>query len=400
MSNERSERMRIIEKFERLFKSKKHSLANLLIHLSAVSLFVLPEVITNIDDQRPVPDGIIIKTIIYLVIFYINYFLIDRFLNIKRGKWHFLGVNVILLFVASCVILITSHGYTDKKFHPVPKPPIHTQVDFHSHKHHTLENKNLGPNLPPPSQSRSVYLHAAGRLSRDLLIAILSIALAFAVRVTTRWVEAQRKQAALIATQRETELDNLKSQINPHFLFNTLNTVYALIAVKPTQAQKAIHELSQLMRYTIYETSEEVTLQQEIDFIKNYVSLMKMRMNVKRPINVSLTCENANDYLIAPLLFIPVIENAFKYGNTGNVENPIKIDISLDDGVVRCYTFNHFDRKPQENASGIGLTNLRQRLNLIYGSAASIATITQDNTYQVEMIINLNRNSSENPSST
>lgn len=384
--------MNLIEKIASFIKSRKHLLVNLLIHLSAVSLFILPEVITNIDDQRPVPDGIIIKTIIYLVVFYFNYFLIDRFLEKKGGKWYFVGVNVVLLIVASGIILTTSHGYTDKNFHPVPKPPIHASGDLPPQKHHSLENKNLEPNLPPPPQSRSVYLHAAGRLSRDLLIAILSIALAFAVRVTARWLVTQRKQVALLAAQRETELENLKSQINPHFLFNTLNTIYALIAVKPAQAQEAVHELSGMMRYAIYETAEMVTLKQEIDFLNNFISLMKMRMSEKRPIETFLSCNSYCDYKIAPLIFIPIIENAFKYGNTGNISDPIKIDIAVKDGIVRCYTFNHFDNKKQLNKkdSGIGFANLKRRLNIIYGKDASFNVIQQNNTFQVELIINLN----------
>ncbi len=390
--------MKLMKKIVSFIKSKKHLLVNLLIHLSAVSLFVLPEAITNIDDQRPVPDGIIIKTIIYLAIFYINYFLIDRFLDKKGGKWHFFGVNIVLLFVVSCIILTTSHGYTDKNFHPVPKPPIHTHGDFPPQKHHTFEDKQFKHEYPPPPKSRSVYLHAAGRLSRDLLIAILTIALAFAVKVTARWLESQHKQAALIASQRETELENLKSQINPHFLFNTLNTIYALIAVNPTQAQKAIHELSGMMRYALYDTSSMVTLKQEIDFLNNFISLMKMRMNGMRPIETELSCNNYCNHEIAPLIFIPIIENVFKYGNTGNISDPIKISVSVDDGIVRCYTFNHFDGsdKRGKKDSGIGFANLKRRLNLIYGKDASFNVIKQDNTFQVELMINLN-NSKFNP---
>ncbi len=384
--------MKMAEKFISFIKSKQHSLVNLLIHLSAVSLFVLPEVITNIDDQRPVPDGIIIKTIIYLVIFYINYFLIDRFLDKKGGKWHFVGMNIVLLVVASGIILTTSHGYTDKNFHPVPKPPIHAHGNFPPQKHHSIDEAKVNHNFPPPPKSRNVYLHAAGRLSRDLLIAILSIGLAFAVRVTARWLETQRKQAALIASQRETELENLKSQINPHFLFNTLNTIYALIAVKPEQAQKAVHELSGMMRYALYDTSEMVTLKQEIDFLNNFISLMRMRMNEKRPIEASLSCNHYCDYKVAPLIFIPIIENVFKYGNTGNTSLPIKIDISVNDGIVRCYTFNHFDKNNHmdKKDSGIGFANLKRRLKIIYGKDASFSVIQQDDTFQVELIINLN----------
>lgn len=395
----------MIAKIKNILSTKKHSLVNLLIHLSALLLFILPEIITNIDDNRPVPSGVIIKTTLYIIIFYVNYFLVDKFLDRKGGKWYCLGTNLLLLTFASTIVLLSSHGYTDKNFHPVKKPPVEHKRPPKPGSEPQLGAEPFKESLNPPPPHKQVkeknkVIHAAGRLSRDLFIAILVIALAFAVRVTSRWLNEQRNRANLIASQREIEINGLKSQINPHFLFNTLNTIYALIAVDQAKAQSAVHELSRLMRYTLYETSEQVTMQQEIDFIKNYLSLMKMRMNVKRPIDVSLACENANDYLIAPLLFIPVIENAFKYGNTGNVEDPIKIDISLTDGVVRCYTFNHFDSKPQESASGIGLANLRQRLNLIYGSAASIATITHDNTYQVEMTINLNGNSSETPSLT
>lgn len=388
--------MKMVEKFISFIKSKQHSLVNLLIHLSAVSLFVLPEVITNIDDQRPVPDGIIIKTIIYLVIFYINYFLIDRFLDKKGGKWHFVGMNIVLLVVASGIILTTSHGYTDKNFHPVPKPPIHQEEKFTPHAHETPKGKPFEHVHPPRHEHKNIYIHAAGRLSRDLLIAILSIGLAFAVRVTARWLETQRKQAALIASQRETELENLKSQINPHFLFNTLNTIYALIAVKPEQAQKAVHELSGMMRYAIYDTSEMVTLKQEIDFLNNFISLMTMRMNGKRPIETTLSCNGYSDYKVAPLIFIPIIENAFKYGNTGNISNPIKIEISVNEGIVRCYTFNHFDNNNHidKKDSGIGFANLKRRLNIIYGKDASFNVIQQDNTFQVELIINLNNNKS------
>ena len=230
------------------------------------------------------------------------------------------------------------------------------------------------------------------RLSRDLLFAILVIALAFAVRMTLRWFKEQRVRADLIASQRETELENLKSQVNPHFLFNTLNAIYALIDINPSQAQKAIHELSGLMRYALYETSEMVTLKQEIAFLKNYITLMEMRMGKKNDIKVSLSCNGHCDYMIAPLLFIPIIENAIKYGNTGKYEDSINIEIKVNDGVVKCHTFNHFiDRKLKETKdSGIGITNLQRRLNLIYGKKASFKTICQNNTFEAELIIDLN----------
>lgn len=385
------------DKLRKRLNVNKHLLVNLLLHLLAVLLFILPEIITNIDDNRPVPNGVIIRTVLFLSIFYINYFLIDNFLDRKGGKWRFAGVNSILLIVASCIVLLTSHGYSDKSFHPVEKPPHPHHEHFEPHKHISSDGNAFEHSHPPRHEPqddapKSKIIHAAGRLSRDLLIAVLVIALACAVRVTARWLKDQQKQAELIVSQRETELENLKGQINPHFLFNTLNTIYALIAIDPANAQKAVHELSGMMRYALYDSSVNVTLQQEINFLKNYIELMKMRMNPKRRIETSLTCNGYCDQNIAPLLFIPIIENAFKYGNTADVTNPIKMEISVNDGIARCYTFNHFDPQATKagNDSGIGLTNLQRRLSLIYGKNATFKTIEQNNTFQVELTINLN----------
>lgn len=385
--------MKIFDRFTSFLKKKQHLLVNIFIHLSAILLFVLPEIITNIDDNRPIPIGVIIKTVLYLSIFYINYFSINRFLDKKNGKWHFLGSNFLLLIIASVIILFTSHAYTDKDFHPMEKPPHPHHEHIPPHQHISPEGKPFEhPHPPHELHEGNKMIHAASRLSRDLFIAVLTIALAFALRVATRWIESQQKHATLIASQRETELENLKNQINPHFLFNTLNAIYALIDIQPAQAQKAIHELSGMLRYAIYDTSKIVTLKQELDFTNSYISLMRMRMNPNRPIEASLNCNNHYNYEIAPLLFIPIIENAFKYGNTGEVSNPIKIKISVNEGVVKCYTFNHFDNEKRNSHcdSGIGFSNLQRRLNIIYGKNASFNIIEQENTFQVELTINLN----------
>ena len=118
---------------------------------------------------------------------------------------------------------------------------------------------------------------------------------------------------------------------------------------------------------------------------------MEMRIGETHKINATLYCNGHCDKKIAPLLFIPIIENALKYGNTGDNQHPIVIDISVSNEMVRCYTFNHFRKKDNnKKGSGIGLNNLQRRLNLIYGENASFNIIEQDNTYQVELKINLN----------
>ena len=297
------------------------------------------------------------------------------------------------------MIFFTSHAYTNKDFHPVEKPPVDKEqsISLFDSPPPPPEMQN-GDTPPPPPPHKNTITHAMARLSRDLLVAVLIISLAFAVRMSKRWLKEQSTRADMIASQRETELENLKSQVNPHFLFNTLNSIYALISSNSVQAQKAVHELSGLMRYAIYDTTSVVTLKQELDFINNYISLMKMRMNKKRPIEVRLDCGQCCSCEIAPLIFIPIVENAFKYGNTGDFSNPIKINILVDDGLVKCTTFNHFDENKRfaKKDSGIGFSNLQRRLNIIYGKRATFNTIEVGDTFNVELIINLNNNKNDN----
>ena len=375
---------------------KKLRWLNVFIHLSTILLFFLPEVLTNIDDNRPMPYGVIIKTLIYIALFYINYFTINYFIDSKGGRWKFFGMNTLLLIVAAFIMYFTSHGYTDKHFNTVEKPPVNKELSISMWDTPPPPHMEMGaPEHRPPHHfphHENSITHSAARLSRDLLVAILVIALAFAVRMVLRWLNEQNVRADLVASQREIELENLKSQVNPHFLFNTLNAIYALIDINPSQAQKSIHELSGLMRYALYETSEMVTLNQEVAFLKNYITLMEMRLGKKHNLQVSLSCNNHCEYKIAPLLFIPIIENALKYGNTGNSEHPINIDIMVNNGVVKCHTFNHFlgEKHNEKRDSGIGITNLQRRLNLIYGKNASFKTVCQDDTFEVELIIDLN----------
>ena len=131
-----------------------------------------------------------------------------------------------------------------------------------------------------PSPTESMYFaKSIGMLSRDVVMLILVIGFATALRLGDKWLKLDRRRQDLVNMQREEELKNLKSQLNPHFLFNTLNSIYALIAISPTKAQEAVHELSRLLRYVLYDTSATVSLKQELAFIDNYVSLMKLRLS-------------------------------------------------------------------------------------------------------------------------
>ena len=189
----------------------------------------------------------------------------------------------------------------------------------------------------------------------------------------------------------EAELEWLKNQINPHFLFNTLNNISSLTQIDPDAAQDAIAQLSDLLRYAMYETRHEtVPLQGEVEFMKNYVELMKLRCNNKATVNCHLSSVNSQ-LNIAPLLFISLIENAFKHGVSRNRDSYIDITLTADEHQLTFNSENtNFPKNDTDRSgSGIGLDNTRRRLDLIYQNRYTWEQTLEDNIYKVTITIEL-----------
>ena len=168
----------------------------------------------------------------------------------------------------------------------------------------------------------------------------------------------------------DAELKNLKNQLNPHFLLNTLNNIYALVEFNQEKAQEAIQELSKLLRYMLYEDQTSlVPLAKEYDFIRNYVELMKIRLPEHVSVQMNLTEEPQSNVVIAPFIFISLIENAFKHGVSPSENSFINISIiGKYNGNVVCEILNSNFPKSSEDKSGhgIGLEQVQKRLELIY----------------------------------
>ena len=187
----------------------------------------------------------------------------------------------------------------------------------------------------------------------------------------------------------EAELEWLKNQLNPHFLFNTLNNISSLVQIDADKAQDAIAQLSDLMRYAMYETRREmVPIQGEVEFMRNYIELMKLRCNDKTEVNVQWSMFNGQ-LEVAPLLFISLIENAFKHGVSSS--RPSKIDIRLeqqDDSLVfTCDNTNFPKDDTDRSGSGIGLENTRRRLDLLYGGHYTWDQSVNGDIYHVRIIL-------------
>ena len=181
----------------------------------------------------------------------------------------------------------------------------------------------------PPIKGLGKLIHIAGWgiLFCNAVIYSFVAGLSVAIKMTDGWYRVAAIQRELEKERAEAELQNLKSQLNPHFLFNTLNNIYSLIAFSPEKAQEAVHDLSRLLRYVLYESSQPfVSLEKDFDFLRNYVELMRIRLPKHVELKTNIVASSPGT-LIAPLLFISLVENAFKHGVSNNKPSFIHLDI-------------------------------------------------------------------------
>ena len=185
------------------------------------------------------------------------------------------------------------------------------------------------------------------------------------------------------------ELSLLKSQIDPHFLFNSLNSIYYEAIEKTDLAPKAIMSLSNLMRYVLTDAkSEYVSLDQEISYIQGYIELQKLRLPLKTLLNFDLFIDNG-EVMIAPLLLIPFIENAFKYGVSSSSDTDISIKLRVEKNHLSFQVENRIFSNKEADGTQSGLDNVKKRLALIYPEKHDLRINHETNTYQVDLSLTL-----------
>lgn len=297
----------------------------------------------------------------FAVVFYSNYlYLIKRFLSQKKVVW-FVIVNFLLMVATMLLVHLLMQ---------ILPPP---------------------PEMPDRQMRDHGWIELVGFFLRNLIMYAVVIVLAVAIRMTGNWFEMEAMRKELEKSRAEAELKNLKSQLNPHFLFNTLNNIYSLIALSPEQAQETVHELSRLLRYVLYDSSQPlVSVGKDLDFVHNYIELMRIRLakNVELETEVKIENEEAQ---IAPLLLITLIENAFKHGVSNNKPSFVRIRIKQEGGKLSCVIENSFFPKDQQDksGSGIGLPNLEKRLALLYPGMYSLEYGKEGDVYRSTLSISL-----------
>jgi two-component system, LytTR family, sensor kinase len=289
--------------------------------------------------------------LIFIFYFHSN-FLLPRFFFGKKYLWY--GIIVVLLFV----VFIT---YTDLFFQA---PFQHREPD---------ESGFFNPR-----RLNAIYLF------------IVILFMSGGIRITHEWRQTERRNKMIEAERMQTELSFLHSQINPHFLFNTLNSIYSLALMRSEETADAVMKLSGLMRYILQEVQrDKVPLDMEIQCIQNYVELQKIRLNSNVDLQLVITGDFSS-YQIPPLLLIPFIENTFKYGTSTHESTAISIEIEVIHDEFHLKTTNNiFVVREKSESFGIGFRNSERRLNLVYPKKHKITIINNSKMYILDLKIQL-----------
>lgn len=274
-----------------------------------------------------------------MTVFYTNYlWLVPRYYiaHEERFYWIFNMIMILVLAVLMQLWMHLLHPLFPDDGRPHPEPSFLKQLLF---------------------------------VARNIFNLSVVLFIATSMEISSRWHQMEDERIEMEAARKEAELANLRSQINPHFLLNTLNNIYALTAFDTEKAQKAIMELSKMLRHMLYDNQQNmVNLKEEIQFIGNYVNLMKLRLPQNVEVRFHSNYPEPCNIQVAPLIFISLVENAFKHGVSPTEKSFIDINISAEKDLLTCEIKNSNYPKTQQDRSGhgIGLQQVERRLNLNY----------------------------------
>jgi hypothetical protein len=316
-----------------------------------------------------------INAFIWGSIFYINYlYLVPKFFFRESRKRYYLFAVVLLLG-----FYLVSDFSNRMVIRKIPAVEQYRQSEIGN------PPPGLHPGPPPVRALRDPFrrVHMVNYFPTALFLMFLSLGL----KVLERQSQIEELSREIEKEKLNSELAFLKNQISPHFFFNTLNNIYSLIGINQNDSQEAVLKLSKLMRYLIYDSEKGNTmLSHEIEFMRNYIDLMKLRMNDRVALNVSFPEEYA-DRNIQPLLFIPFIENAFKHGISYREKSFIEIEMKTEAGSIAFKCSNSLHRKTEKEAEtetgGIGLENVRKRLDLLFPGRHELRINSSENLFDV-----------------
>ena len=338
----------------------------------------------------------------YMGMFYFNLgYLIPRLLLRKKYAVY----SLITLFLLSCVYFLQpfdkllAHNprvqaqlaaqqaaQIQINMQPNTDSMLNSQRGFGPLPHQDLRMQD--PNIRPSGIS-PLLEHSRNIDTISLVIFVLMMALSIAIGTLQQWQTTEQKVIKAEAEKANAELSFLKAQINPHFLFNTLNNIYTLSVTNSEHTSESIMKLSNIMRYVTDEVSEDfVMLQDEINCVNDYIDLQRLRLGKKTKVNFKISGQITYQQ-IAPLILIPFVENMFKYGISKQEESVLNIELIAEAQTITFYcenpVFNNQPKKPER--TGVGIANTKQRLEYIYPNKHLLNIEEKNNLFKVKLTL-------------
>lgn len=297
----------------------------------------------------------------FMILFVVNnYLLIAKLLMRGLTRWYF-------LYVALALTALWVYQYFDFMGH---LPPAHGHIPPPDAGHPR-------PSIPLP-------------LMLDFTYGILVVGVNLAIALMVQHFDDKLERESLMKANAQNELAYLRSQINPHFYMNMLNNIHGMIEIDAARAQKMVIDMSTMMRYMLYESSQpEVPLLREVEFMRSYIALMRQRFPEKRvsiTVNFPSDVEMA-DIMVPPLLFLIFVENAFKHGISYKEKSFIAVSLELIDNSLHFSCMNSLNQEKDDDKPGIGLQNVRQRLRLLYGDRVELETLLHSSSFLVNLTL-------------
>ncbi|MES2650836.1 MAG: sensor histidine kinase [Bacteroidota bacterium] len=233
---------------------------------------------------------------------------------------------------------------------------------------------------------RTSYL---GYIIKCFFISGFFVVVSSLLKFATDWFSNERIQRSLESQKKDMELQFLKSQLNPHFLFNSLNNIYSLAYQKSEKTADAILKLSEIMRYMIYESNDSwVALSKEVEYVQSYIELQKLRFKDGAAVELTLNGEIDNQHIV-PLILISFVENAFKHGVANDPEDPIRINIIANQKILHFSITNKKSKTNKDAMGGVGLNNVERRLQLLYPDRYKLNIVNSATHYTSELMLDI-----------
>jgi len=299
--------------------------------------------------------------IINLSIFYINYFLLIPIL-VKQKKRYGLYIASIFMLIAIMVVIKTIVASLNRDFFL------------------TYFSEETG---------KIAYIELTRYAVFAIFVSGFFIVVSALLKFAIDWSGSERIQRDLVSEKRDMELQFLKSQLNPHFLFNSLNNIYSLAYQKSDKTPDAILKLSEIMRYMIYESNDSwVSLRKEITYVQSYIELQKLRFKDGAAVEFTLHGE-VDDQKVVPLILISFVENAFKHGVANDPKDPIRINIIANQKIINFSVTNKKSKYNKDAMGGVGLNNVERRLQLLYPDRYKLNIVNSATHYTTELMLDL-----------